>query len=203
MRSILFVLALVVGLTSQAWAQSGPGDFVFKDQNRRDPFTYFVPAATKPADGDTPAGPNLVSNTVNSIYATALVNLAAGSFKAAIETADKGLSELAKYPNFADSIRLQVLFDKLSLAKQAAERLQNRLDAEAAFKNLHYKLAGVIARAEGRSLAILGSSKGTMVQKGDVLEIPGSTERVLVQEIQAERVVVSFRNYKMELLLTQ
>jgi len=203
-------LALAWGMAAQAWAGQAPdpNDFTYRGDTRRDPFTYFTPQVTKEDPGGKgPSTTQLINDLkikADEINTSVLKLLKEGNAKGAIEAADTGLNLLTSNPKFSDNTTLQGIYDKLSLSKKAAERMLFRQDAETAFKNLHYKLAGVIARPEGRSLAIIGSPKGRTVQKGDELEVPqGSTDRAVVDEILPGRIIVRFRNYKMELTLTQ
>jgi len=166
----------------------------------RDPFTYWRELPQQVGgvrEGEPP--PDIAARLIKDADDARVVaqeRLKNQLYPKCIEACDKGLESLSKVPDLASRADLQQRQELFYRLRRAAERLQKRAEAEAAFRNLNLRISGIIAK-EYRSLAVVN---GRIVTRGSLIDLPDPSEgAVYVDEIQPNRLVVRFRGYRIEL----
>jgi hypothetical protein len=192
---------------------SSTDDFDFKEDNRRDPFTFIRLNAAEVGGGVGFAedGTQVVilpreeiqkkKAEIEAAQSEAERALMDGEAGMALQKADTGLATFSQTPGLdnLDKEGFTALKERLLRTRKAATQLKQRQNAEADFRGLNIRLVGVIATEKNPHAIINGKT----VKKGDLVATASDNADVMVDDILPERVVFSFRGYRMMLSLSE
>jgi hypothetical protein len=166
----------------------------------RDPFTFWKEVPKEPGEGGNIRTQQEIirelQDSAEKSYLVAERAMKDSRHAEAVQACDKGLDSLSNLGP-QEEPAIQELHERLYRLRRAADRLQKRAEAEAAFRNLNIKVSGVIAKLH-HPMAIVNNH---IVGKGGLIETTESEGAIYVDDIQPSRVIVRFRGYRIELPL--
>ena len=186
MRIVGFLIAIIV-IAPEITA------YDFTPRNRRDPFTFRLDVQVE--ETISVAAPALdierVQVEAGAMYQKAHTAMGERNTDEVKQNCSAALKLLNQIPRIPLIVKVEELRQKLASLNKAAEKLQQRREAQKAFDALKLSVSGVLMRDNGAHAII----DGHVLKAGEALL--SSEERLVVESISTDRVIMMFRGFKM------
>jgi hypothetical protein len=191
MRSILLLAcgSLLLSVCPPTYAETTEDTpWKWPDNERRDPFTFASKDLHEWIPKRAPEGKRefAAAEQVSGYVAEAEEALLALEPQKALATCEAALS-LVRKAAAEDSEDAQ----RLACIRKAAEQMQRRQQAEAAFEALSIRISGAVCHGR-KSVAIVNGSR---VSQGDLVAV-SEAESLVAEEIGADRITFVFRGFR-------
>ncbi len=171
-------------LDDEAWT--------FVDNGMRDPFTFVNVDTTvePPVEPDKPDIDQILAINIPGAEKAFMQR----RFRQVVDICDKGLNSISSLDMPLPVEYVLQAKEQFYQLRRAADLMQRRQAADTAFRNLKFKLRGVVA-GERQSNVIIN---GRVIERGELVSAAGG-EKALVEKILPGRVLLRYRGFIMEL----